>query len=115
MPTYTRSFDFREDLEDFRSKLSEQAADGGGDFPGTGRRRGDHGAARLARRRNTARLAFWVADAPHHNDRAAAMAGRCATRQLDIHIYPVASSGIDEFTELGMRSAAVLPAAGTCS
>ncbi len=31
-----------------------------------------------------------------------------AARSLDVHIYPVASSGVDELTELTMRSAAQL-------
>jgi hypothetical protein len=104
----TRWFDFREDLEDFRTKLSEQSADGGGDFPEAP----DAALETMAQLdwrddENTARLAFWVADAPHHDDRAAAMAEALrASRKLGVHIYPVASSGIDEFTELGMRSAA---------
>lgn len=104
----TRWFDFREDLEDFRSKLAEQSADGGGDFP-EAPDAAFQTTAQLAWRseENTARLAFWVADAPHHNDRAKNMAEALrATRELDVHVYPVASSGVDELTELSMRSAA---------
>ncbi|HKU42730.1 MAG TPA: VWA domain-containing protein, partial [Polyangiales bacterium] len=42
-----------------------------------------------------------------HDARAAAMAEALrAAREIDVRIYPVASSGIDEFTELSMRSAA---------
>jgi hypothetical protein len=104
----TRWFDFREDLEDFRTKLAEQSADGGGDFP-EAPDAAMHTMSQLAWRddEKTARLAFWVADAPHHNDRATAMAEALrAVRELGVHVYPVASSGIDELTELGMRSAA---------
>lgn len=50
---------------------------------------------------------FWIADAPHHVEDADAMATSLrGARDKGIHIYPVASSGIDEFTELTMRSAA---------
>lgn len=104
----SRVFDFRDDMNDFRDRLSEQFADGGGDFPEAPDAafeamnelewRGDD---------NVARLAFWVADAPHHDANAEAMADALReTRGLDVHVYPVASSGIDEFTELTMRSAA---------
>jgi hypothetical protein len=55
----------------------------------------------------TARIAFWVADAPHHGQNAPGMAAAIqGARSQGIHIYPVASSGIDEFTELTMRTAA---------
>jgi hypothetical protein len=106
----TRWFDFREDVNDFRNQLAAQFADGGGDFPEAP----DAALAamnKLAWRteENTARLAFWVADAPHHEANAKAMADALrGSRDLDVHIYPVASSGIDEFTELTMRSAAQL-------
>lgn len=104
----TRWFDFRDDVNDFRTQLSAQFADGGGDFPEAP----DAALAamnQLAWRaeENTARLAFWVADAPHHENNAKAMADALrGSRDLDVHIYPVASSGIDEFTELTMRTAA---------
>ena len=56
---------------------------------------------------DTARLAFWVADAPPHPENVEQMA--TAIRDvgaLGVHVYPVASSGIDELTEFTMRSAA---------
>jgi hypothetical protein len=106
----TRWFDFRSDAQEFRARLAEQYASGGGDFPEA------PDAAfeimnQLAWRSdpNTARLAFWVADAPHHVDNAEALkVGVEGAEAQDIHVYPVASSGIDELTELTMRSAAQL-------
>jgi hypothetical protein len=106
----TRSFDFDNDAEQFRSNLAAQSADGGGDFPEAP----DQALAVMNQlgwrtSENTARLAFWVADAPHHPGNAEAMANEILTSQgQDIHIYPVASSGVDELTELTMRSAAQL-------
>jgi hypothetical protein len=106
----TRTFDFRDDKEDFRQKLASQAAGGGGDFPeapeaafaalNTFSWRADA---------DVARLAFWVADAPHHDEKAMELAdGIRGAQDLSVHVYPIASSGIDEFTELTMRSSAQL-------
>ena len=106
----TRWFDFRSDALEFRSRLAEQSASGGGDFPEAPDAAFDV-LNQLAWRTDpgTARLAFWVADAPHHGENAAALrTGIEAAMAQDIHVYPVASSGIDELTELTMRSAAQL-------
>lgn len=103
-----RDRDFDPDPVRFRRALGSLDANGGGDFP-------EAPDAALAAMNQlswraydgVARLAFWVADAPHHADRAGAMtrAVRVAQRS-DVHVYPVASSGIDELTELSMRSTA---------
>jgi hypothetical protein len=106
----TRQFDFRSDLNALRTDLAAQSAGGGGDFPEAPDaafeqinqfqwRTGDA----------VARLAFWIADAPHHDAKASAMAAALrSTQEQGIHVYPVASSGIDEFTELSMRTSAQL-------
>jgi hypothetical protein len=105
-----REFDFTADVDALRSNLLAQSADGGGDFPeapdaalaaanALAWRTGD----------DVARLLFWVADAPHHDENNAALASAVLEAQaLGVHIYPVASSGIDELTELTMRSTAQL-------
>jgi hypothetical protein len=105
-----RWFDFRSDTGEFRSKLAAQSAGGGGDFPEAADQALD-AATRLGWRSDpgVAKLMFWVADAPHH----AGTEGRLATalkaaQARNIHVYPVASSGIDELTELTMRSSAQL-------
>jgi hypothetical protein len=105
-----RWFDFRADAEDFRTHLGAQSAGGGGDFPEAS----DVGLAaanQLTWRpdADVARLVFWLADAPHHANRAAAAAEamRAAAAQ-GLHLYPVASSGVDDLTELSMRQAAQL-------
>jgi hypothetical protein len=106
----TRWYDFRDDAADFRDKLGMLAADGGGDFPEAP----DAALAVLNQLgwrsdANTARLAFWVADAPHHADKAQAMLTAIRdTHASAVHMYPVASSGVDDLTELSMRSAAQL-------
>jgi hypothetical protein len=105
-----RGFDFSSDPELFRQQLDEQAPGGGGDFPEAPEAAFER-MNQLAWRADasTAKLAFWVADAPHHGERAAALQSAIETAQdQGVHIYPVASSGVDELTELTMRSAAQL-------
>jgi hypothetical protein len=106
----TRTFDFEAAGAAFRDRLGAQSAGGGGDYP-------EAPDAALAAMNQlswrsdptTARLAFWVGDAPHHIDRAGALAAAVeVAASQDVHLYPVASSGVDELTEYAMRSAAQL-------
>ena len=105
-----RSFDFESALTTFRENLGAQSAQGGGDFPEAP----DQALSALTELSwrpddATARVAFWVADAPNHPDQAESMATAIRdVASLGIHVYPVASSGIDELTELTMRSTAEL-------
>ena len=99
--------DFTGDTTEFQYTLDHQQLTGGGDYPEAA----DRGLAALNelswRAGSTARLAFWVADAPHHaHDAQVITTAMRDARDLDIHIYPVASSGVDALTELTMRSAA---------
>jgi len=106
----SRWFDFREDPQEFRDNLAAQSAGGGGDIP-EAPEAAFEAMNQLAWRSGdaTAKLAFWVADAPHHTERAPRMKAAIeAAESQGVHIYPVASSGIDEPTELLMRSAAQL-------
>lgn len=105
----TRVFDFTT-LEPMRASLREQSAGGGGDYP-----EASHVALRDMASLDwrdgagVARLAFWIADAPHHEEAEVSWAAALRSAvQLDVHVYPIASSGIDPETELSMRSAAQL-------
>jgi len=105
-----RWFDFRADTKEFREKLAAQSASGGGDFPEASDQALD-AATRLSWRADpsVAKLMFWVADAPHHDSVEKRMTAAIrSARDQQIHVYPVASSGVDELTELSMRSAAQL-------
>jgi hypothetical protein len=105
-----RWFDFRDDPQEFRTKLAEQAAEGGGDYPEAADQALEI-ANQLTWRSDddVARLIFWVADAPHHEEHADALADAVRdARTQGIHIYPVASSGVDALTEFSMRSTAQL-------
>lgn len=102
-----RSFDFTTDLSVFRSNLGAQSAGGGGDTPEAV----DEGLAAATRlgwsNGATARVAFWIADAPHHVGKEAnVVTALAAAVAKGIHIYPVSASGIDELGEFTMRTAA---------
>lgn len=106
-----RSFDFTADLASFQRTLGAQSAGGGGDFPEAVI---PAFTAALQQHWRTAqpevaKLVFWVADAPPHageGNALAALARQAARSQ--IHVYPIASSGIDDATEYQMRATAQL-------
>ncbi len=102
-----RSFDFTDSLTTFQSQLSRQAADGGGDYPEAP----DQALSKLTTltfsQNAAARMAFWIADAPHHDGKAATMVNDILLAQrLGIHLYPIAASGADDLVEYTMRTAA---------
>jgi hypothetical protein len=93
----------------FQQSLEQQSASGGGDYPEAADR-GVEAAVNLSwRTDDTARLLFWVADAPHHagTEQLLVDAVRRAA-QNDVHIYPVAASGTSPLAEYSRRSAAQL-------
>ena len=105
-----RNFDFEDSPRAFRESLASQSAGGGGDYPEAAHD-GLQAALKNQWRRdpNTARVLYWVADAPHHQQASSQMAKAIhEAHRNDVHIYPIASSGVDELTELTMRSAAQL-------
>jgi hypothetical protein len=105
-----RYFDFRTSLADYQGKLMAQSSNGGGDMPEAVDQALDL-AGNFAWRTSplSARLLFWVADAPYHNEKAAVFADAVTKlADLDVHIYPVAASGVDDLAEFSMRSAAQL-------
>lgn len=105
----TRSFDFESSAATFRASLQQQSSGGGGDIPEASDAALEAMNQLSWRADDASRLAFWVGDAPHHTERAGALSAAIrGAREQGIHLYPVASSGVDELTELSMRSAAQL-------
>lgn len=105
-----KSSDFRADLTEYRADLAAQGAGGGGDFP-EAPDRALAATSQLSWRTDAdvARVAFWIADAPHHDQRRDAMASAVkGLAESGVHVYPVASSGVDSLTELTMRTTAQL-------
>ncbi len=105
-----RAYDFFDDVAAFQEQLGLQFAGGGGDFPEAPDRALAQAAGLDWRAgETTARLAFWVADAPHHTENADEMADAVDSLiDRGVHVYPVASSGVDDLTEHSMRSVAQL-------
>lgn len=108
-PYIVQWFDFRTDPNDFVSHLSELSASGGDDYPESPERALEIASQLAWRGDSTAKLAFWISDAPHHDQDAAVMAK--SIRDLNargVHMYPVMASGADDLTELTMRMSAEL-------
>jgi hypothetical protein len=104
-----RWFDFRTDPNDFVKNLAAQTAGGGGDYPESPERALAITSQLGWRDDSTAKLAFWVTDAPHHAKDAQAMADALrGLKGVGVHLYPVAASGADDLTELTMRAGAEL-------
>jgi hypothetical protein len=102
-----RTFDFTSDLGTFRSNLAARVATGGGDTP-EAVDQALSAAAKLSWKAGaSARVAFWIADAPHHNGLEGGVVSALQTAvSKGVHIYPVAASGIDDLAEFTMRTAA---------
>lgn len=106
----TRSFAFTGDTATFRRTLAAQSAGGGGDYP-EAVLEGLRATSALPWQKSdgTAKVAFWVADAPTHAQEGAAFGKAVrALRDQNVHLYPIAASGADDLTEYEMRSAAVM-------
>jgi hypothetical protein len=103
----TQRFDFA-GLEAMHRHLRDQVAGGGGDYPeAADRALADAATLSWSTDDSTARLLFWVADAPHHDEDTQALeAAVRALRDQDVRIYPVAASGVGDTAEWTMRSAA---------
>lgn len=104
----TQSTPFTSNVEAFKATLKAQSADGGGDLP-EAVPEGLSGGVALDWRTapGVARVMFWVADAPQHPGEEKAVHDAVLTAvQKDIHVYPVASSGVDATAEVAMRGTA---------
>jgi hypothetical protein len=109
-PYIVRYYDFDTDPQTFVSHFEGESAGGGDDYPESPER-ALQVASQMGWRTDdgTARLVFWITDAPHHDADASTMAEAIRSLgQLGVHIYPVAASGADDLTQLTMRSAAQL-------
>ena len=102
------SIPFTADVAAFRASLSAQSAGGGGDIPEAVPEGLAAGAALGWRTTDdVARVMFWVADAPEHaGTEQAVHTAVAAAVQKGIHVYPVASSGVNGPAELTMRATA---------
>jgi hypothetical protein len=106
----TRTTAFSANLSAFRSALSEAAPGGGGDYPEASERAlKDVTQLSWRTEADVAKLVFWVTDAPHHanvNDDVATSIR--SLQKANVHVYPVAASGVDDLAELTLRESAQL-------
>ena len=104
----TRQFDFTADTARFRADLRAQSAGGGGDFPEAVVAAWQQGLRQSWRSdAKVAKIAFWVADAPAHPGEGKQLAKLVRDASVrGVHVYPIASSGIDETAEYQMRATA---------
>ncbi len=103
-----KSYDFTASVSDFAATVSAQSAANGGDYPESPEL-GLEELQKLTWRSDAsvAKVAFWVADAPHHAAKAPAMKQAIVdTHAAGIHVYPVSGSGTDDLLELSMRTTA---------
>ena len=107
----TRGMDFTADVSEFQEFIDEQQAGGGGDYPEAVDAALADAAEQLSWKEghSVARMAFFIADAPAHDDKMAATfkAVRKLRRQR-VAIYPVAASGVGDLAEEMMRATAVM-------
>ena len=108
----TRPFDFTTDEASLISFISDQSADGGGDFP-----EAVHSALDIAITQNSwndnasARILFLLLDAPPHYTQEVISSlelNLIKAAEKGIKIIPITASGIDKTTEYLMRSFAIL-------
>ncbi len=103
----TRHSDFSDNVEVTRKFISEQKADGGGDFPEAVEEALETATTKLKWSEGSrARLLFLILDAPPHEDtktQAKFHRASLAAAAQGIKIIPITASGIDKNTEYLMR------------
>ena len=108
----TRVSQFTEDLDDTKTFISKQTADGGGDYPEAVHTALEHSIQKLSWN-NSARtkLAFMLLDAPAHIDHQGVIESLHKSIEYyaaqGIKLIPVASSGVDKSTEFMLRLFAI--------
>lgn len=107
----TKYFDFTTDLNALKDILVEQSYGGGGDFEEAVDIALFEAVNKNWSDDNTTKLLFHVLDAPPHNNQEDMTRYYDAIYQaseLGIHMIPVASSGIDKYTEYLLRNEALM-------
>lgn len=102
------SFQFTDDISVMQSSLNAQSFDGGGDYP-EAMDQAMAEALTLDWRTQSSKILLLVADAPPHQNRiSATWQSALSARTQQIHIVPVAASGVASEAEFLMRAMAAL-------
>lgn len=103
-----RAHDFTDDLNSVQLNLNQESARGGGDYP-EAMDQALQAAIGAEWRTKSRKVMFLIGDAPPHSDRMrASWKAAEQARTKNIHIVPVAASGVAEDAEYIMRSIAAL-------
>lgn len=103
-----RSFDFSRDMNQIHVDLNSQIASGGGDYP-EAMDQALASALAMDWQPQSSKILLLVADAPPHMEKVdAAWASARQARAQQIHIVPVAASGVGTIAEFIMRGMAAL-------
>ncbi len=104
----TRDFPFTDDIAGLQASLNEQTHDGGGNYP-EAMDRALETAMTFAWRDEAVKAMLLVADAPPHDNKLqTTWEAALAAREQQIHIVPLAASGVGPLAEFLMRGMAVL-------
>lgn len=107
-------FDFRENVEECVKQISEQSANGGGDYPEAVHTALDNAISGHEWRENAVKICFFVLDAPPHTEseiqgiNSQIVKSLTLASEKGIKVIPVASSGVDKDTEFILRSFALM-------
>ncbi|MHB1036289.1 MAG: vWA domain-containing protein [Pirellulales bacterium] len=105
----TRTFDFTNSLDEFCGTLSEQRANGGGDYPEAVHLALEQAGQLSWRKDGTARVLFLVGDAPPHDEFSRkTIQAVAALRRQTVRVFPVGGSGVAQQAEFIFRAAAFL-------
>lgn len=107
----TRYFDFTTDIDLQKQNISKQSASGGGDYPEAVDIALAEAVSKNWSSGNTTKLLFHVLDAPPHNNQEAMTKYYNAIYKASIkgiRMIPIASSGIDKYTEFLLRNEAMM-------
>jgi hypothetical protein len=103
-----RSHPFSNDYNQIQSTLDQESANGGGDYP-EAMDQALWAAVNANWNTDSRKVLFLIADAPPHSDRMRSTWDAAQQARLkNIHIVPVAASGVAEDAEYIMRSTAAL-------
>lgn len=104
-----RQFPFTNNIDDAVKAISEQSADGGGDFPEAVHAALDSAVNNHDWSADSVKIMFLVLDAPPHSDAQIVDSVNAYVKkaaEMGIRIIPIASSGIDKSTEYLLRTMA---------
>jgi len=107
----TKYFDFTTNIEEQRENLAKQEAAGGGDYEEAVDIALDEAVSKNWSNKNTTKLLFHVLDAPPHynqEDMTRFFNAICVASEKGIRMIPVASSGVNKYTEYLLRNEAMM-------